>query len=148
QPIGRLVSFRLGLLIYGLGSLLPGSPAPGMAIATIELTRRGLHMTRAALVLFWCCWFNLRAFFVLAVLTAFTATLRGRVPADLAGFVISGALFVVAGLFLTAAVVSDPGIAYRVARILERLKWRGVRITSPEAATRLHQTAMEMVSSN
>jgi len=119
----KFVPVRLALVVYGLGTLLPGAPAPGMVIAATELSRRGVDSSRAALAFFLSAWFNVRSFLVLAVLTASTATLRGRVPDDSRALVFGGAGF------LAAAFV-----------------WRGTGPAARENAVRLHSTAISVVA--
>jgi len=101
--LSRFVALRLSVVIYGLGSVLPGSPAPGLAMATAELRSRGVPVARFATAFFWCVWFNLRGFLVLAALTSTMVTLRGLVPSGSAGIVLGAALLVLAGLTLTTA---------------------------------------------
>ncbi len=145
--LGTLVSIRLALVAYGLGTLLPGAPAPGMVIASTELGRRGLPPGRAALAFFLSAWFNVRSFLVLALLTAMTATLRGRVPDNSRALVLVGAGFVAAALALTAAIVKRPALADRVGRIVEALNWRGGGRAARENTVRLHATAVGVVAS-
>ena len=62
QPgIRRSLAGRTALVVYGLGTLIPGAPAPGMVLAGRELARRGIEPARAALAFFLSAWFNLPA---------------------------------------------------------------------------------------
>lgn len=141
----RWLAQRIGLVIYGLGSILPGSPAPGLAMAASELKGRGMTATRLAPALFWCTWFNIRGFLVLAALTGTTASLRGRVPSGTAGIVLGGVLFTFAGLSLTTALVTHPRAGRRAGRLVARLNWRGAGRTAVEATARMHEEAIELV---
>ena len=85
----RLVPIRLALLVYGLGTVLPGAPAPGMVLATADLGRHGVGAGQSAMAFFLSIWFNVRTFLVLVVLTAVTATVRGRVPNNSRALVIA-----------------------------------------------------------
>ena len=143
----KFVPVRLALVVYGLGTLLPGAPAPGMVIAATELSRRGVDSSRAALAFFLSAWFNVRSFLVLAVLTASTATLRGRVPDDSRALVFGGAGFLAAAFVLTEIIVQHPALAGRVGRVLEILNWRGTGPAARENAVRLHSTAISVVAS-
>jgi uncharacterized membrane protein YbhN (UPF0104 family) len=147
---GRLVPFRSGLVIYGLGSLLPGSPAPGFGMAAIELRRRGFSSRRLSQAFLWCSWFNVRSFLALAALTGTTATFRGRVPSDATGFVIGAVLLVIGGLVVTSIAVSRPALAEGVAVLVGRLNWRGSRPSwspSRAAGANWHADAMESLGS-
>lgn len=143
----RFVAVRIALVVYGLGTLVPGAPAPGMVLAARELTRRGIEPGRAALAFFLSAWFNVRSFLVLAILTAITATLRGRVPDDSRALVLGGAIFLAAALALTAAIVKRPELADRLGRLLEALNWRGGGAGARENTLRLQATAVGVVAS-
>lgn len=142
---GQWLAQRLGLVIYGLGSILPGSPAPGLAMAARELKARGMTATRLAPALFWCTWFNVRGFLVLAALTGTTAALRGRAPSGTAGLVLGAVLFTLVGLSLTTALVTHPRAGERLGRLLERLDWRGAGRAAAVATARLHGEAIDLV---
>lgn len=144
--VGRFLPFRIALVVYGLGTVLPGAPAPGMMIAATELTRRGVEAGRTTLAFFLSAWLNVRSFLILAVLTAFTAVLRGRIPQGSRGAVLAGAVFVVAALALAEAVVKRPGIADRIGRFLEAVNWRGSGAGARESAVRLHAATLETVA--
>jgi uncharacterized protein (TIRG00374 family) len=145
--LGKRVAVRVALVVYGLGTLLPGAPAPGMVIAATELSRRGIDRGRAALAFFLSAWFNVRSFLVLAMLTAISATLRGRVPDDSRALVLGSAGFIAAALALTAAIVRRPALGDRVGRILEALDWHGTGRTARQDTTRLQATALGVVAS-
>jgi len=143
--LGRFVSVRAGLLIYGLGSVLPGSPAPGMALAGGELRRRGIAGSRLGLALFWCTWFNVRAFLVLAAWTAASAAVRGRTPEGTGLGVVVGVCLVAGVLALGTALVQSPAAAERLGRLAARLRWRGSRDAIRQLSGQLHVEAMTMV---
>jgi uncharacterized protein (TIRG00374 family) len=144
---GFLVPVRLGLVLYGLGTLLPGSPAPGWAMATSELKRRGMDTSTSSLALLLSGWFNVRAFLVLTALAAIAALFRGLVPANFFGLVIGATAFLVAGLMLTAEVVKHPAVGERAGALLERLNWRGSGAKQRQTTEQLHQTAMTVLRS-
>jgi uncharacterized membrane protein YbhN (UPF0104 family) len=145
QVAGRPVAMRLGLVIYGLGSVIPGSPAPGLAMAGAQLKARGMALARLGPALFWCTWFNVRGFLVLAALTGTTATLRGRVPSGSAGVVLGAVLFTVAALTLTTAAVTHPRAGERLGALLARLNWRGAGSSLDEATNRVRDEAIDIV---
>ena len=139
------VAMRLGLVIYGLGSVIPGSPAPGLAMAGARLKARGMALTRLGPALFWCTWFNVRGFLVLAALTGTTATLRGRVPSGSGGIVLGAVLFILAALTLTTAAVTHPRAGERLGALLARLNWRGAGSSLGEATSRMRDEAIDIV---
>ena len=53
-------ALRADLLLFGLGNVLPGSPAPGALLAAAELRRDGLSPRRTRFVLAFTMWFNVR----------------------------------------------------------------------------------------
>ncbi len=143
----RALPFRLGLVTYGLGTLLPGSPAPGIVLSTAELKRRGIPVVRSTLLFAWSAWFNVRALLVLAVLTATMATLRGRIPDGSAWIVLGGVGFVIGALVLSAVLLTRPALAEHLATVLERLDWRGSGGAARSATVRFRATAFEMKGS-
>ena len=145
--LGRLVAVRVAVLVYGLGTLVPGAPAPGMVLAARELVRRGIEPGRAALAFVLSAWFSVRSFAVLSILTAVTATLRGRVPGDSRALVLGGSGFGAAALALSVAIVKRPALADRVGRLLEVLNWRGGGPTARQDAVHVQSTAVAAIAS-
>jgi uncharacterized protein (TIRG00374 family) len=142
------VAFRLALVSSGLGSVLPGSPAPGVALSTRELQRRGVRAGRATLTLAWMTWYSGRALMVITVYAVLRATTAGelfrRHPAR---GVVSSAIVIVA-LMVTAAIVSNRRTAEWTAIIVSRFKLVGHRPSIREAratGARLHREAMDIV---
>jgi hypothetical protein len=141
--LGRLLALRMGVLIYGLGSILPASPAPGMAIATVELRRRGATTSQLGLAMFWCLWFNIRAFLVLAAYTGASAAVRGRLPEGTGELVVIAVSLIAAGLALATALISSPVMAQRIGALAARVHWRGAEDSVRQVA-HLHAEAMAM----
>ena len=143
----RAAPFRLGLVTYGLGTLLPGSPAPGIVLSTAELKRRGIPVARSTLLFAWSAWFNVRVLLVLAALTATMATLRGRIPEGSLWIVLGTVGFIGSALVFSAALLARPALADHVGALLERLDWRGSGSAARSATLRLRATAFEMKGS-
>lgn len=144
--IGRTVPFKLGLVLYGLGSVMPGSPAPGLAMATVELRRRGMDAARMSAALLWNSWFNVRAFLILGVFTGLIGLLRGRIPTKVQDIVVVAVIAVTAGLITSSILVMRASIiewfAMRVGRL--RLgRFRPFPANASEAAIRWHVAAMD-----
>ena len=148
--LGRTVPFKLGLLLYGLGSLMPGSPAPGLAIATVELRRRGMDAGRMTAALLWNSWFNVRAFLILGVFTGVIGLLRGRIPTNAQDVVVVAVIAVTAGLITSSIMVMRAKIVEWLAVRVGRLRlgrFRPFPANAAEAAIRWHVAAMDALGS-
>jgi uncharacterized protein (TIRG00374 family) len=73
--VGRITGVRLGLVIAGLGNILPASPAEGLTMAGNELRRRGIGSHRRLIVLGMTQWYATRALFGVAALDALVLAL-------------------------------------------------------------------------
>ena len=61
--LSRMAAYRFGLVILGLGNVLPAAPAEGLALAAVELRRRHVEPRRIGLALGMLEWFTTRAVF-------------------------------------------------------------------------------------
>ena len=68
--VSRRVTVGVGLVLTGLGNVLPAAPAEGLALASAELHRRGVHTRRVRLALAFSEWYTARAAFALVALNA------------------------------------------------------------------------------
>lgn len=73
-------ALRVGLVVYGLGTVTPVSPAEGLMLAHAELRRRGLTRRRAALALGLSEWFSTGALYLLAAVNVIVAAAVGDIP--------------------------------------------------------------------
>lgn len=147
-PLNASVAFRLSLVSSGLGSLLPGSPAPGIALSVGELHRRGVAAGRATLALAWMSWYSGRALLVLTVYAVVRATTEGKLFRRHPATGLVGSAIIIVSLALTAAIVSNRRTAEWTAIIVSRFKLLGRRPSMVEAratGARLHHEAMDMV---
>jgi hypothetical protein len=64
------------LLLFGLGNMLPGAPAPGALLAARQLRGDGLSPRRAGLALMFTMWFNVRTLLGLGALAFLAAFAR------------------------------------------------------------------------
>lgn len=147
-PLNASVAFRLSLVSSGLGSLLPGSPAPGIALSVGELHRRGVAAGRATLALAWMSWYSGRALLVLTVYAVVRATTEGKLFRRHPATGLVGSAIIIVSLALTAAIVSNRRTAEWTAIIVSRFKLLGRRPSIAQAratGARLHQEAMDMV---
>jgi len=101
--LGWFSTVRVALVVWGLGSLLPASPAEGIVLAVGELRRRGVDRQHALTMLFVAGWFQ---FWALVLTAAVAAALVGSVadpdPVDATRLVVAAAVLAV----VAAAVVS------------------------------------------
>jgi len=109
ERINRLTGVRLGLVVAGLGNILPAAPAEGLAMAGAELRRRGIDTRRTRIALGLMQWLSVRTVFLVAAVDALAiAVLVGvRYPQQGGRFVLGAmALVVLAVLAATAWLAS------------------------------------------
>lgn len=84
--VSRRATVGVGLILTGLGNVLPAAPAEGLALASAELRRRGVHTRRVRLALAFSEWYTTRAAFALVALNALgiAAIVQLRVGGSLA----------------------------------------------------------------
>lgn len=142
------LTFQVGLVSSGLGSVLPGSPAPGIALAVTQLRRRGVATGRATAALAWMSWFSARSLIAITAISSLIAIIEGDLSPGHTLPVLAAALGAIALLIATAVVISREGTAEWIALLASRLRLRGPRQTSQEAravGARLHAGAREML---
>jgi uncharacterized membrane protein YbhN (UPF0104 family) len=125
--VSRRAAVGVGLVLTGLGNVLPAAPAEGLALASGELHRRGVHTRRVRLALAFSEWYTTRAAFALVALNAviIAAIVQIRVGGSLArpwlfGLPAAGVLGVLA---LTAWLASRRETAEWVAVVAGRLRF-------------------------
>ncbi len=125
--VSRRATVGVGLVLSGLGNVLPAAPAEGLALASAELHRRGVKTRRVRLALAFSEWYTTRATFALVALNAvvIAAIVQFRVGGGLArpwlfGLPAAGVLGVLA---LTAWLASRRGTAEWVAVVAGRLRF-------------------------
>jgi len=69
---------RLALVVFGLGGIMPASPAEGVTVATVELHRRGVGTALGAGILVLSEWVRLLTLALLFALDLVVAALNGR----------------------------------------------------------------------
>jgi uncharacterized membrane protein YbhN (UPF0104 family) len=125
---------RADLLLFGLGNLLPGAPAPGALLAAGELRRDGLSTQRTRLALMFTMWFNVRTLLGLGALALLAVFARQHPGVGDAGLWWLAGVGVIIALAATAAMAARPRTAQHSALLLARL--RMTRPRSPSAVTR------------
>lgn len=125
--VSRRTTVGVGLVLSGLGNVLPAAPAEGLALASAELHRRGVHTRRVRLALAFSEWYTTRAAFALVALNAvvIAAIVQFRVGGGLARPWLFGlpAAGVLAVLALTAWLASRRESAEWVAVVAGRLRF-------------------------
>jgi len=96
RSLGWDTTVRVGLVMWGLGSLLPASPAEGIALSVSELGRRGVARQHAITMLLLAGWFQ---FWALVFTAAASAALVDAVghpdPDDATRLVVIAALLTI-----------------------------------------------------
>ncbi len=136
SQISLWLAARVVVITSGLGSLLPGTPAPGIALGTRELNHRGLSTRQAGLSLVWLNWFSLRAFLVTAVLAAVLALPRGNIPLGNTWLVAGAGLVVLAGLSVTNILLTRQSLVEWAAVLAARAQFWAPRIGDEAARAR------------
>jgi uncharacterized membrane protein YbhN (UPF0104 family) len=107
--VNRRTAVRIGLLVAGLGNLLPAAPAEGLALAGAELRRRGVDTHRIRIALGLMQWLSIRTLFGVAAIDSLVlaAAVSFR-PHHAPGAVVLGviALTVIGALAATAWLAS------------------------------------------
>jgi P-type Mg2+ transporter len=143
NTLGWGTTTRVGLVVWGLGSLLPASPAEGIAMAVAELRRRGVSRQDALTMLFVGWWFQFWALVLTAAASAALVGARAHVdPDDATHLVIAAAVLTVVAM--TVVTVARKPITGRIAaEAIWRLPHRHkltrdeLRASGAEAHTRL-----------
>ncbi len=133
--IGWWLSLRTAFLAFGLGNILPGSPAPGITLATLDLRRQGVPPRRTGIALGWTTWFLARAFLGLGATAAIIAVAEGHIPERHSEVVLAFASFLLATVILTAFIAAHSRPLEWTALALARLRWPGSAVpTDPRTA--------------
>ncbi len=128
ERIDRRTAIRLGLVVSGLGNILPAAPAEGVTMAGIELRRRGVHPHRTWIALGLMQWYWVRVLFAIAALDALVvvaATSRrytDEAPGRVA--IVAAAIAILAVLASTAWLASRRQTIELVAIVVAKLQFR------------------------
>lgn len=150
NEVSLACALRADLLLYGLGNVLPGSPAPGVALGGAELRRAGLPPRRVRFVLGFTVWFNIRTLLVLGAISFLVTFARQRPGLKEAGLWWLAAVGVLLVVAASARLAARPQTSERFGRLLSRI--RIGRFTLParvsdESARDLHVEAKRIVGS-
>ena len=117
---------RADLLLFGVGNVLPGSPAPGALLAAAELRRDGLSPRHTRFVLAFTMWFNVRTLLGVGAIAFLVAFARQHPGVRETGLWWLAAVGLIAALAISAALAARPTTAEHTARLFARL-----RVTRP-----------------
>jgi len=128
RRINLLTAVRLGLVVSGLGNILPAAPAEGLTMAGAELRRRGIDTRRTRIALGFTQWLSVRTLFGVAAIDGLAlAVLANARPGHASGryLLAASAMVVLAGLAATAWLASRRQTMEMVALAVGRLPfWR------------------------
>ena len=113
---------RADLLLFGLGNVLPGSPAPGALLAAAELRRDGLSARRTRFVLAFTMWFNVRALLGIGAIAVLVAFARQHPGVREEGLWWLAAVGLIIALAASAALAARPATAEHTAQLFARLR--------------------------
>lgn len=128
ERIDRRTAVRLGLVVSGLGNILPAAPAEGVTMAGAELRRRNVDAHRTWISLGLLQWYWVRTLFAVAALDALVVvavTSRRYTDEGPGRMVIVGvAIAILVVLAATAWISSRRQTMEIVAIVVGKLQWR------------------------
>ena len=128
---------RADLLLFGLGNVLPGAPAPGGVLAAAELRRGGLSPRQVRFALGLTVWFNVRTLLGIGALAFLVAVARQHPGVREAGLWWVGAIVVLLVLGATARLAAGPTTVRLTARAFALLRlWQPVPPARDDGAER------------
>jgi uncharacterized protein (TIRG00374 family) len=143
RTLGWPTTTRVGLVVWGLGSLLPASPAEGITMAVAELRRRSVGRQHALTILFVAWWFQFWALvFTAAASAALVAVAAHTDPDDATRLFVAAAILTAIAL-VAVSVARRPFVGKLVADTIWRLPHRQkmtrdeLRATGADAHARL-----------
>jgi uncharacterized protein (TIRG00374 family) len=143
-------AIRSDLMLFGLGNVLPGAPAPGALLAAAELRRAGLSARNARFVIAFTAWFNVRTLLGLGAVAFLVAFARQHPGLNDAGLWWLAAVGVLVLLALTARLAARSSTAERTAGLLAKVRIGRVALPvapSRAAAASWHAEAKAVVGS-
>lgn len=136
--VDRRTAVGLGLVVSGLGNVLPAAPAEGITMAGAELRRRGVEARRTWVALALLQWISVRTLFAVAALDALVvvAVASRRYPQQAPGrvTVVAVAVLILALLAATAWLAGRRRTMELAAVVLHKLHfWRDSGTTDARA---------------
>lgn len=110
RTLGWGTTVRVALVLWGLGGLLPASPAEGIAMATSELRRRGVSRTEAITMFAVAGWFQVLALALTAAAAAAVVSIAGHTHGSDAVSLAISAVVLVAVAFAAISLARRPAI--------------------------------------
>ena len=120
RSLGWPTTARVAMVMWGLGSLLPASPAEGMALSVHELGRRGVGRQHALTMLLVAGWFEFWALVITAAAASAVVDVIGHPDPD------DATRLVVIAAVLTVVALTVVSLARRpiTARVIAEAIWR------------------------
>jgi uncharacterized membrane protein YbhN (UPF0104 family) len=110
RTIGWGTTIRVALVLWGLGGLLPASPAEGIAMAATELRRRGVSRGESITMFAVAGWFQVWALALTAAAAAAVVSIAGRTDGSDAGWLAISAVVLVAVTLAAIGLARRPAI--------------------------------------
>jgi uncharacterized protein (TIRG00374 family) len=132
----RLAPFRLSLILFGLGSVLPAAPAEGLVMAGAMLQRRRLAKRRAMIVLGLSHWFSTAALYAVAAVDALLVLSLTRLPLPDRGALLGVAIASLVALGALTYFGSRRSVAEWAALVFDRFHLGRPRPSAAESRAR------------
>jgi len=110
RTLGWGTTVRVALVLWGLGGLLPASPAEGIAMAATELRRRGVPRAESITMFAVAGWFQLWALALTAAAAAAVVSIAGHTKGTDAGSLAISAVVLVAVTLAAIGLARRPAI--------------------------------------
>jgi uncharacterized protein (TIRG00374 family) len=132
----KLAPFRLSLILFGLGSVLPAAPAEGLVMAGAMLQRRRLARRRAVIVLGLSQWFSGAALYAVAAVDALVVIGLTRLPLPDRSALIAFAIICLISLAALGYFGSRQRVAEWIALVFDRCRIGRPRPSAAESRAR------------
>jgi uncharacterized protein (TIRG00374 family) len=119
--LDRRAAVAVELTVYGLGAITPAAPAEGLALASLELRRRGFSRREVLMTLGFSEWFTQQLFYEVAAVNVIVVVSVGHLSLAVGWplVILAGLVIVVAAVFIVALArpAATTAIAMRVGRL-------------------------------
>jgi uncharacterized membrane protein YbhN (UPF0104 family) len=135
--LDRRAALAVELTVYGLGAATPAAPAEGLALASVELRRRGFSRREVLMTLGFSEWFSQQLFYQIAAINLIVVVSVGHLSFAPGWPLVSLAamVFAIAGVFVV--MLAKPAVGMAVALRVARLPLLRRRMASADRATAL-----------
>ncbi len=145
---GWRTSTGLAFVVFGLGGIMPASPAEGVTVAAVEMHRRGVPTGRAAGTLVLSEWVRVLSLVVLFAFDRVVAVVRGRTLGIGIGPVVGSSVLILVLVALIAVAVSSRRAAAVAADLISRFPRRDhASVPAETRSAELHATMTRVLGS-